>query len=189
MSEQNKAFETWKQAKGTETEKAAEERLIKALRRYATKICWNILKEANQDVVSASVFQALQFADGFRGDGKFSTWFYSVVKRNCLSAIRKRKRRAEIGIDDLSGAQVKQLPVREVSDDAIALREVTGRLAAHEREFLELKAHGASDEEIARALNIKEGTVRVRWSRLRKKLRGALNGEEIKLSERVSGGM
>ncbi|MGH1344572.1 MAG: RNA polymerase sigma factor [Nannocystales bacterium] len=45
-----------------------------------------------QEVVQESLLRASNGLDGFREDAQFGTWLYSITTRQCLNALRARKR-------------------------------------------------------------------------------------------------
>jgi RNA polymerase sigma-70 factor, ECF subfamily len=172
---QNELYKAWVESIGTDKQKVAEEALVASLRVYAAKICWKLLRDSNPDVVNTACYQAIKFSHQFKGDAKFTTWFHKVVENLCTSHIRKKKRKAEVSFDDLTNKQVQQLPTREHTEVGVILGDIVSKLTKEEQEFLRMKQDGHSDEEIGEVFNISPVGVRVRWMRLRKKLKEQLS--------------
>ncbi len=67
--------------------------LIDKYKNMAFTIAIKIVKstEDAEEVAQDSFLKAYQKLDTFKGESKFSTWLYSIIYRNAISKIRKKK--------------------------------------------------------------------------------------------------
>lgn len=173
MVSENKLFASWMDAEGAQKE-ILQDQLLRRLKLYGTKICWKVLREHNPDIVNQACWKAIQHAEGFKGDSKFSTWYYAVVFNLCQSYLREKKLKAEISFDDLSAKQVAQLPVQELGERQLMVRKAMEQLNDEEQEFLDLKMAGVQDDVLAVRYGVSHGAIRVRWYRMKKRLESQL---------------
>lgn len=122
------------------------------------------------------------------GPARFSTWLLTIAARTALDACKKSGREGRhVSLapldDDESGPRARPSPAApERADASLARREArdrvsraAGRLSDDQRLVLLLAEwHGFSHQEIARALDVEEGTVKSRLSRAKEHMRRAL---------------
>lgn len=67
--------------------------LIDKYKNMAYTIAIKIVKNAEdaEEVAQDSFLKAFQKLETFKGDSKFSTWLYTIIYRNSISKIRKKK--------------------------------------------------------------------------------------------------
>ncbi len=128
-----------------------------------------------EDVVQEAFVKAYQalVADEFDGRSSVKTWLYRIVTNASLDALRKRKRKAEVGDDVLTdlpgGSDAAQLEAR------MALRELTDYLDGlpeDQRTAIILKGvEGLTTGEVAAIMESTEGAVEQRLVRARATLR------------------
>ena len=122
----------------------------------------------------------------YRFDSAFSTWLYRLTSNVCIDFLRRQKKRKTVPLQytdedeeprDLSipdpspGPEETLLARAEREQVARAL----ARLEPEYREALTLRViNGLSYTEIAKILNIREGTVKSRIARAREKMRIAM---------------
>ena len=124
----------------------------------------------------------------FDGRSAFSTWLYRLTTNLCIDFLRREKRRGQLSAplegEDSEGEE-KQLdlpderwsPERALEQSEIrqAVRQGLDSLSPEHRAVLLLReAEGLSYAEIARALDLEEGTVKSRIARARLALRDFL---------------
>ncbi len=111
---------------------------------------------------------------GLRHVGAFDAWLYRIVMRESARVRRRRGQVAE--------------PAEEVNliDDTLSL-DVWRALAALSADLREVTVlfyfYGLSGEEIAAALGVSHGSVRVRLSRARERLRSLLSDYDFRPQE------
>ena len=109
---------------------------------------------------------------------KFETWLTNVTRNLCIDHYRRRRREAEKITDDvdpdaLQFDQLVSAPDAELArhDDIAMVRRAMAKLPSPYREAVALRdVHELSYEEIARRLELPEGTVKSRINRGRKEL-------------------
>ena len=122
-----------------------------------------------QDASQEAWVRAWRNIENFRGDSAFSTWLYRITVNTCLSASRKESRRKEL---EYSGDELPFLPEPTGGDAdpeaaALSTRQREELLAALSRVRAEHRAalvlrhmEGLSYAEIARVLDVPEGTAK-----------------------------
>lgn len=128
------------------------------------------------DFTQEAFVRAYQKLDQFRGDAAFSTWLHSIAVSVSLNGLRrvdrhrKRERPLEEGASRaLSGPDGVRPWLRERLEEAIdALPDI------YRTVFIMHDLEGYPHAEIARTLDVAEGTSKARLSRARAKLREAL---------------
>lgn len=147
-------------------------------RRYGGKIfskCISMLKDealahdATQEIFT-KIFLNLS---KFNAKSRFSTWVYSITYNYCIDYIRRKKKRANLFMND-----IERLPEveDEVSDDEILsiathqLKIILEELDDSERAILLMKYQdGMSIKEIAELLGKTESAVKMRIKRAKEK--------------------
>lgn len=71
-------------------------------RRYHVRVtswCFRFTRNRSRalDLTQEVFFRAYRHRHGFRGDSRFSTWFYAIARNHCLSSIRKNADPADAG--------------------------------------------------------------------------------------------
>ncbi len=145
--------------------------------RFGRKLCGD--PEAAADVLQETMLAVARHADQFRGDADFSSWLWTVARRNCG---RMRRRRAG---EPESHDPAEALPLADPSADPEAdaqraawgdrLDQALDELEPAQREVVLLRdVEGMTAPEVARVLGISTGAVKSRLHRARTKLRKLL---------------
>ena len=155
----------------------------------AYRLAWSLLRHAEdaRDVSQDAFIRVWEAADRFRGDARFSTWFYRILVNLCLDHKRRGRwwtrvvaRDADRDADD---ALVERQPAPgpdpgdQVSKAQTMARlwEAVHRLSPQQRAAVVLYAQEhLSTAEIADVLRVAEATVRVHLHRAVAALRKAL---------------
>lgn len=139
-------------------------------------------EEDAKDMAQEAFIRAYSSLDSFRGDSKFSVWLYRLTSNVCIDFLRSRGRKqtvsltvedededpAELEIPDERFSPEKALEKRELRESVSRGLET---LSPEYRQILLLREiSGMSYEEIGKALDLEEGTVKSRIFRARKKL-------------------
>lgn len=145
--------------------------------RYAEKayrLCYRTATERDvaEDLVQETFLRVLRFRGQFRGESRFSTWLYSIVRNVCLDHMRKRSREheafAELRCDPLDCDASMLLDTSEMS----ATKRAFDALQPQQQEMLILsRVDGIGYKEIADRLGSTEGAIRVRIHRTLRKLK------------------
>ena len=130
------------------------------------------------DLTQDAFLTAWRSLASFQGQAAFSTWLYRLTSNACIDFLRREKRRGTLSLtaeDDEDGRELELAdqrfsPERELEKkEALqAVRKGLAALSPGHRQILVLREmEGLSYEEIARVLDLEEGTVKSRIARAR----------------------
>jgi RNA polymerase sigma-70 factor (ECF subfamily) len=171
----------------------AFERLIAEHQKRVYNIALRMLgnPEDASDAAQEVFIRVFKSLHGFKGQSSFSTWIFRITKNVCLDELRKRKRRNFISIDkeiDYGDGAVKlQIEDERFTPEESAeraelsynVRNSIAKLPEQHRILIILRdIQNFSYDEIARILQIPDGTVKSRINRARKALREIINGNK-----------
>lgn len=154
--------------------------LVTRYQARAYRIAWSLLRNAEdaRDVSQEAFIRVWQGASRFRGDARFSTWFYRILVNLCLDHKRRGRWWTRLVMRDDAGDADDSLVARQpapgpdqgelVSEAQRSARlwEAAHRLAPQQRAAVILYAQEhLSTAEIADVLRIAEPTVRVHLHR------------------------
>ena len=128
-----------------------------------------------RDYTQEAFVRAYQRLHQFRGDSTFSTWLHSIAVSVALNGLRKvqRHRKRERSLDEAPPLVARTERVEP--DLKQRLREAIEKLPEiYKTVFLMHDLEGYSHGEIAKTLDVAEGTSKARLSRARAKLREML---------------
>ena len=125
-----------------------------------------------QDLVQDIVIQLWWAYPKFKGEAKFSTWMYRVALNTAITGLRKKK-------DFITSYEPACLPVHIIEDSSGQAEEeqlqqlykAIGQLSQIEKAIVMLYMEDRSYEEMEDILGISQGTLRVKMSRIKEKLR------------------
>lgn len=168
------------------------------IRRHSRKLTGTLVKMLNSeadayDVAQESFLKAFHSLRYFRGNSSFYTWLYSIALNQARNFLRKRKReRSGYSIDDtengdplekdgeLADKTPESDPVRSAQNTDLRkkLAYAISQLSPAHQEVVNLcDIQGLSYPEIAKIINISEGTLRSRLHYAHKQLQGLLADE------------
>ena len=118
------------------------------------------------ELTQEAFLNAWRGLSGFQEGSTFSTWLYRLATNACMDFLRREKRRRSlsltVSLDDEEEAVQVELP-----DERYAPEE-------HRQVLILRELNGLSYQEIARVLDLEEGTVKSRIARARGALRKIL---------------
>lgn len=183
----------------------AFEKLVLQYQDQIFRLCLRMTgnEEDAADMTQEAFLKVWKHLESFQFDASFSTWLYRLASNCCLDLLRARKRKPTIS---LTVEDDEQSQVLDVTDSAPTPEEAA--ICQEEREHLQQAMKQLDDEqrqiltlrvvndlsytEIAKILQIKEGTVKSRLSRARDQLRKILteigNKSAIMPSKKQKGG-
>ena len=136
------------------------------------------------DVTQEAFLNAWRALAGFQGQSSFSTWLYRLTSNACIDFLRREKRRSALSmtstdeeVDETRQTEIpdeRWSPERELERTELhqAIRKGLASLSFDHREVLVLRElEGLSYQEIAKALELEENTVKSRIARARMALR------------------
>ena len=138
--------------------------------------------EDAEEVSMDSFLKAYQKIDSFKGDSKFSTWLYTIVYRESITRVRK-KRIDTADIDDFvkdnysEDQDFPQLEAMKEKEQKVYVRQAVDRLPENDALIITLfYLNENSIEEIQQITDLSESNVKVKLFRARKKLKTELAG-------------
>ncbi len=161
--------ETLRRAQGRDL--AAFEDIVRACQADVWRFARSLLHDRHlaEDVTQESFLRAYRFLPSFRGDSRFSTWLFRIVRNCAADAMRKiRPPGPGLGLAPLSDAVARAEIDEALAGLAPSLREA----------FLLVEVFGLRYADAARVLDTREGTVKSRVHRARTALAAALTEEE-----------
>lgn len=132
-----------------------------------------------EEVVQTAFLKAWQGLPNFRGEAAFSTWLYRLTANAAVDLLRRRREPA-LSLDD---PDLPPIPDQAPSPEELSMAAERRRLLwqaidqlpeSHRLPLVLRELEGLSYREIARALDLEEGTVKSRLARGRLMLRQQL---------------
>ncbi|MDG4806906.1 RNA polymerase sigma factor SigM [Micromonospora sp. WMMD1120] len=135
-------------------------------------------REEAADALQDALLSAHRAAGRFRGDSAVTTWLHRIVVNACLDRIRRRQAHPTVPLPDGNRAGdgfgtggAEPAAPAEDHDTALVVREALAALPTEQRAALVLvDVQGYPVAEVARILNVAEGTVKSRCARGRARL-------------------
>ncbi len=153
----------------------AFEDLVREFQADAFRVAWHLTRDRQlaEDVTQEAFLRAFRFLGGFRGDRKFGSWLFSIV-RNCAMDALRSSRRSDAPWEDRMASRSVADPTARAELEA-ALRSVS---TEHREAFLLVEVFGLSYQETADVLGVAVGTVKSRMFRARQALCLAIADQE-----------
>ncbi|EGY80498.1 sigma-70 family RNA polymerase sigma factor [Peptoniphilus indolicus] len=132
------------------------------------KIAFTYLRnrDDSMDCVQETLLKGLKNYHTLQNKKYFDTWIIRILINTCIDYINKNKSTVQLN------EEITREEIIENYEDTIDLINAIGELKSEQRELIFLKYFkGYSNFEIAREMNIKEGTVKSRVHRILKKLK------------------
>lgn len=134
-------------------------------------------REDAEEVAQDVFVKAYRSLADFRGDARFSTWLYTIVRTTCLSFLRRKQQ--PLHSLEVPGVQEAALQLRTVEVPAVEiktknelLRRSYGLLNTDDSTILTLYYQAEQSlDEIGRILGVEPNTAKVRLHRARTRLR------------------
>jgi RNA polymerase sigma-70 factor, ECF subfamily len=175
-------------AKVAAREEGAFDELVERYQARAYRLAWSLLRDTEdaRDVSQEAFLRVYQSAGRFRGDARFSTWFYRILVNLCLDHRRRRRwwqRAVAHEREEDEVTLIEQQPTREPDPGQRASEEQTmtrvwaavHRLSPQQRAAVVLSVQEQlTTAEIATVLQCSEPTVRVHLHRAVQALRRTL---------------
>jgi len=167
-----------KRAKNGDIE--AVEKLLKRYERYVFNTALGFFKNAYDasDAAQEAMIKIYQKIGSFREEASFRSWIFRITVNVCKDMVRKTK--DVLPMDDtgfLSG-QIDEMTPEKALDDKLERERVIAAISQldedHRHVIILRELNDQSYEEIARQLDISEGTVKSRLFRARNKLKELL---------------
>jgi RNA polymerase sigma-70 factor, ECF subfamily len=153
----------------------AFEDLVREFQADAYRFARHLVRDPHlaEDATQEAFLRAYRFLGTFRGDRKFGSWLFAIV-RNCAMDALRRQRGGWSPLDEETWA-------RSVADPSarVELQAALGAVSTDHREtFLLVEVFGLSYQEAADVLGVAVGTVKSRMFRAREALCDAIAEDE-----------
>ena len=134
-------------------------------------------KADGDDVLQETLFAAYRCRDSVKNADSFKPWLLRIAASKCADFYRERAKRSELPLDDVPESALTYsrygLTVKHT------VRDTLDSLSEHDARILRMFfLRGIPQAEIARVLDIPEGTVKSRLSKARSELKLLLSEEE-----------
>ena len=135
------------------------------------------------DVTQDVYLRVVRKLGGFRHEASFATWLNRVTTNVAMSALKRRTRRLTVegGAVPSEARDLAPDPAERAETIALArrLEGLVARLPETQRQVLVLRdIYGQSTDEVADAMGISPGAVKVRLFRARERLKAELEAAE-----------
>jgi RNA polymerase sigma-70 factor (ECF subfamily) len=155
-------------------EDAAFEQIVGPLLHPAYDLAWAVLRDrqAAEDAVQEAAVRAWRAFSTLRDEGRARAWFLKIVLNQCRATMRTRWWRSHLLADRVDG----QVVAHDAGADLrVDLERALRSLSRDQRAVLFLAYQmDLPQEEIARILDVRVGTVKSRMHRAVTRLRSAL---------------
>jgi len=129
-------------------------------------------EEDREDLFQEIMVNLWESYSSFRGDSKFTTWMYRVSLNVAIQRLRKTRKKKEDttlpeDFDGFANPEKEGLPEKELN----LLHSAINKLSDVEKAIVMLYLEEKGNEEIAEIMGISQNYVRVKMTRIRKKLK------------------
>ncbi len=140
------------------------------------RVCRGVLRESHDadDAFQATFLILARKAGSIRRNGSVASWLYGVARRVALRARSARTRRAALELSAGAWNMEHQPETRDIEFQPEIQEEVDRLPTKYRSAVILCDLEGLTHEEAAGELRIPVGTVKVRLSRARQRLRGRL---------------
>ncbi len=155
------------------------------------RLCFSLTQQQQdaEDCTQDCFLKAYRSIHTFHGQSAFYTWLYRIARNVCHDFYRARSGKETVSLDQTFGEDEQPLPVRDeglLPDDLAISHELGDQLSSlinalpePMREVLLLRdLEGYSYDEIARIVNVSEGTVKSRLFRARAQVMTSFSREQ-----------
>lgn len=153
--------------------------MVKSLQQPLYRYCFFMLGHAQEaeDAVQDVLVNVYRSMERYRPGTHFRAWVFRIAYNQCISLIRQRRRHAAIlALQRLAGLEPET--AAPTSPYSAVLDETLHKLSGNDRTLVILKAvEGLDYSEISAILGIKVETLRKRYERSKRKLKGELEGK------------
>lgn len=125
-----------------------------------------------EDLFQEIIIQLWKAFPRFRGDAKFSTWLYRVALNTAISDLRKQKREVDLSFPEFIPIDSADTNEERLKEEKLQeLYKAISQLNEIDRAVVMLYLEDNSYEDMEEILGVSQGTLRVKMSRIKEKLR------------------
>ncbi len=158
----------------------AVEKLLRRYERYVFNTALGFFKNAYDasDAAQEAMIKIYRKIGAFRGDASFRSWIFRITINVCKDMLRKTKEVLPIDDEDFANLQSDSMTPEQALDNKLERARVIDAIQQLDEDFRNViilrELNDESYEDIARQLDISEGTVKSRIFRARNKLKELL---------------
>ncbi len=159
----------------------AFELLVERYKSMVYTLCLRMTGNASDasDLMQEAFTKAFFHFKSFEGRSAFSSWLYRIAYNECLRHLETRKRETRL-MAGYAEQETKSAPAPAGDERTLALQKALDGLSEHYRSALIMKyVMGLETREMADALDLTEGAVKMRLLRAREEFRRLFSREEI----------
>lgn len=158
---------------------------IPRLRRHARALLYHHADA--EDLVQDCLVTALAKQDTLQDPSRLRGWLFAILNNLFRMRMRSNARRGVTASIDEFAEQLADITSPGEREVALDLARAMGELSMEHRQILLLlNVEGCSYQEIAEILDVPVGTVMSRLARARERLRGLLEGHDLRVTERAT---
>jgi RNA polymerase sigma-70 factor (ECF subfamily) len=158
---------------------------IPRLRRHARALLYHHADA--EDLVQDCLVTALAKQDTLQDPSRLRGWLFAILNNLFRMRMRSNARRGVTASIDEFAEQLADITSPGEREVALDLARAMGELSMEHRQILLLlNVEGCSYQEIAEILDVPVGTVMSRLARARERLRGLLEGHDLRATERAT---
>ena len=154
------------------------------VREYQERVYWHVRKmvidhDDADDLVQEIFVKVWKNLKSFREDSKLYTWIYRIATNECLSFLKKKKRKYFISMNDVQGELSEQIDAQSsLSGDEIQLRLQKALLKLPDKQRMVFNMKYFDDmkfKDIAEITNTSEGALKASYHHAVKKIEEFIN--------------
>jgi RNA polymerase sigma-70 factor (ECF subfamily) len=156
-------------------------RLVSQHESLLHKICHVYANDAleKQDLFQEIVIQLWKSFENFRNESKISTWIYRIALNTALTQKRRDKTKIPIRfVDALKDDRAVENESNRQDEKIRLLYDAIAKLTEVEKAIVMLYLDEKSYQEMEEVLGMNQGTLRVKMSRIKDKLRQITNTQQ-----------
>lgn len=167
---------------------AAIEMFVRAHQQGVYRLALSVLDDSAEaeEAAQDSLVAAINALDTYRGDSAFTTWLYAITLNTCRGRLRKHRSRERLmetlrsifRLGNETAPHPEEAAIRNEADAAVA-RAVASLDEKHRLPVILRYYNELPVSEIAKLLEISEGTVHSRLFTARERLRAMLKPEHF----------
>ena len=132
--------------------------------------------ETSEDLVQNVFEKILKNRKLFRGDGKFTTWMFTIARNEMIDYFKRHRRQPDVPGDgvgyEVAGSEPGYLETEQKNEEMKTLQMAFGNLDDEKQQLITLsKFQGMSYREIGEVMQISEGNARIKVFRAMQELR------------------
>ncbi len=163
--------------------------LVRRYEQYAFTLALRFVKnrEDAHEVAQDSFLRAFRYLPDFRGDAKFTTWFYKIIYSTSLNFLRKQKPDIQSLDDDNRPVKIPNTGEKnaahllEEEERNAAIKQAIGQLSHDDSGIITLfYLYENSLEEICQIMGLTMSNAKTKLCRARQRLKGALTVDDFR---------